>query len=191
MTDRIDIPAQEHGVIRIFAVNLPEAEVASMLRNMPPPATPTGDLPEVPAAAALLGWPDLDTRYAALFAIRDLTGVGLTGYLTEGLGLEEAQISPDHARLTALDGYVLIVMSRAFGGQPVALHLPAALTLIGTYREKAAPVIFEPLPAGGAQDAPQTKGRKPVSDAAMSGRIATIALLVLFLLTGLLVWMAG
>jgi hypothetical protein len=191
VTARLIIPADEHGTVRLLAVNLPEAQVAAMLHDAPQPVTLTGELPEVPAAADLLGWPDLDTRHTELFAVRDLTGFGLMGYLTEGLGLDEAQITPDRARLAALDGYVLILMSRAFRGQAVTVDLPGALTLIGTYRETAAPIRFEPLPAGGAQDAPATKGRKPVSDAAMSGRIATVALLVLFALTGLVIWMAG
>ncbi|OZB17046.1 MAG: hypothetical protein B7X55_06930 [Rhodobacterales bacterium 34-62-10] len=189
MTTTLTVPADEHRTIRVLAVNLPEAQVAAMLRDAPPAAP--GELPEIPAAAALLNWPALDTRHTALFAVRDLTGVGLTGYLTEGLGLEDAQIAPDRSRLAALDGYVLILLSRAFGGQAVTLDIPPALTLIGTYREKSAPVLFEPLPAGGAQDAPSGKMRKPVSDAAMSGRVAMAALAVMFALTALLVWMAG
>jgi hypothetical protein len=189
MTTTLTIPAEEHRKIRVFAINLPEAEVAAMLRAAPP--QPSDDLPETPAAATLLGWPTLDTRHAEVFAIRDLSGLGLPGYLSEGLGLEEDQIAPDRARLSALDGYVLIVMSRAFAGQGVTVEIPPHLTLIGTYQEKTAPLLFEPLPTGGAEDAPMTQGRKPVSDAAMSGRIATVALLVLFVLTGLMVWMAG
>ena len=191
MTATLTIPAEEHRTARLFAINLPEAEVAAMLRDTPQPATLTGALPETLAAATLLGWPDLDTRRAEVFAIRDLTGFGLMGYLTEGLGLDEAQIAPDRARLAALDGYVLILMSRAFRGQAVTLKLPQTLTLIGTYRETAAPVVFEPLPSGGAQDAPRTPTRKPVSDAAMSGRVAMAALAVMFALTALVVWMAG
>jgi hypothetical protein len=191
VTTTLTIAADEHRTARLFAVNLPEAQVAAMLRDTPQPATLTGELPEIPAAATLLGWPDLDTRHAELFAIRDLTGFGLMGYLTEGLGLDEAQIAPDRARLAALEGYVLILMSRAFSGQTVTLDVPPTLTLIGTYRETSAPVVFEPLPTGGAQEAPSGKTRKPVSDAAMSGRVATAALVVMFALTALVVWMAG
>jgi hypothetical protein len=190
VTTTLTIAADEHRTIRVFAVNLPESQVKAMLRDTPQPAPP-GALPQTPAAATLLGWPDLDTSHAELFAIRDLTGFGLMGYLTEGLGLDEAEIAPDRARLAALEGYVLILMSRAFGGQAVTLDVPPTLTLIGTYRETSAPVVFEPLPTGGAQDAPSGKTRKPVSDAAMSGRVAMAALAVMFALTALLVWMAG
>ena len=156
MTTRLSIPADESGVIRVFAVNLPEAEVAAMLRNttaqdMAQDQAASGHLPETPAAAHLLGWPDMDTRHAELFPIRDLTGLGLPGYLTEVLGLDEEQIAPDHARLAALEGYVLIVLSRAFAGQPAVIHIPQALTLIGTYREKAAPIRFDPLPGNAGQ----------------------------------------
>ena len=193
MTATLTVPAAERRTVRVFAVNLPEAQVSAMLRDTAPaaPDAPTGDLPAIPAAAELLGWPDLDTRHTELFPIRDLTGLGLPGYLAEGLGLDEATLAPDRARLAALEGYVLIVLSRAFGDRAVTLDLPPALTLIGTYPEKTAPLVFEPLPAGGAQEAPRTPARKSVSDAAMSGRIAMAALLVMFALTALVVWMAG
>ena len=189
MTARLTIPADDHRTVRVFAVNLPEAEVNAILRDTPP--GPPGALPQTPAAATLIGWPALDTSQTELFAIRDLTGRGLTGYLTEGLGLDEEAIAPDRTRLAALDGYILIVLSRAFAGQALTLDIPPALTLIGTYRETSAPIRFEPLPAGGAQDVPVTRPRKPVSNAAMSGRVAMAALVVMFLFTALLVWMAG
>ncbi len=191
MTGKLTVPAQESGVVRVFAVNLPPAQVAAVLRDTAAPPAQTGDLPETPAAATLLGWPGLDTRQTEVFAIADLTGLGLSGYLTEGLGLAPDQIAPDQPRLAALDGYVLILRSRAFRGQSLDLDLPQELTLIGTYHEASPPVQFEPLPDAGAQPAPQKPSRKPVSNAAMSGRIATAALLVLFVLTALVVWMAG
>lgn len=189
MTATLTIPAQEHRIVRLFAVNLPPAQVRAMLHDSPP-ASP-GERPAHPAAATLLGWPALDTRHTDLLATQDLSGLGLPGYLTEGLGLDETDITPDRARLAALEGYVLIVFSRAFGGQSVTLDLPATLTLIGTYREPGDPIRFDPLPTGGAAEVPNPKARKPVSDAAMSGRIAMAALAVLFALTALMVWMAG
>jgi hypothetical protein len=166
VSGKLTIPAQESRVTRLFAINLPEAQVAAMLRDQTDrTVSATGELPETPAAAALLGWPDLDTRQTELFAVRDLTGLGLPGYLVEGLGLPEEQINADKARLSALEGYVLIVLSRAFGGQDIDLELPAEVTLIGTYRERSAPVQFEPLPSAAARGtltgapAPQPAGQ--------------------------------
>lgn len=181
MSARLSIPADERRTIRVFAVNLPEPQVAAMLRDTPP--TAPGELPQVPAAATLLGWPDLDTRHTELFAIRDLTGLGLIGYLTEGLGLEEAEIAPDRPRLAALEGYVLIVLSRAFGGDPVTLDVPPALSLIGTYREKSAPVLFEPLPGTSGQGT--LTGKQAPEDKAGRARLlrlAALSALILMLL---------
>lgn len=190
MTGRLIIPADEHRVVRVFAVNLPEAQVTAMLRDAPTAAP--GDLPQVPAAADLLGWPGLDTRHTELFPIRDLTGLGLPGYLSEGLGLDEAEITPDRARLAALDGYILIVLSRAFDGEPVTLDLPAALTLIGTYREKSAPVLFEPLP-GTAGQGTLTGKTTPDDKAARARllRLAALSALILMLLAIALVAILG
>jgi hypothetical protein len=194
VTATLIIPAEEHRTVRVFAINLPEAEVAAMLRDAPTldTALTTGDLPQVPAAADLLGHPDLDTRHTELFGIRDLTGLGLTGYLTEGLGLEDAEIAPDRARLSALDGYVLIVLSRAFGGQAATLEIPPTLTLIGTYREKTAPVLFEPLPGLASLgeltglDIPEDKAAK-----ARLLRLAALSALLLMLLAIALVAIIG
>ena len=183
MTARLSIPAEERGVVRVFAVNLPEMQVATMLREAEAPATEIGELPEVPAAADLLGWPDLDTRHTELFAVKDLTGLGLSGYLTEGLGLEEDQIAPDHARLSALDGYVLLVLSRAFRGQDVTVHVPEALTLIGSYKEKFAPVTFEPLPgATGQATLTGPAPAQPPDQARRILRVAALTALILMLL---------
>lgn len=181
MTTPLTIPPHEHRTVRVFAVNLPESQVTAMLRDTPPAAA--GELAQTPAAATLLGWPDLDTRHTELFAIRDLTGLGLPGYLTEGLGLDESDIAADRARLSALDGYVLIVLSRAFDGQAVTLDLPPALTLIGTYREKSDPVTFEPLP--GAADQGTLTGKAGPADKTGRGRLlrlAALSALILMLL---------
>ena len=183
MSESIVIAPQEHGIVRVFAVNLPDAEVAALLRSAPPPEAAPGDLPQTPAAAELLGLSGLDTRHTELFAIRDLTGLGLGGYLTEGLGLKEAQVAADRARLAALDGHVLIVLSRAFQGQGAVLPPSPKLTLIGSYREDAAPVIYEPLPSQAARG---VTGGAPIAPAAAtqgrSLRIASLAALILALL---------
>lgn len=181
MTARLGIPATERGIVRVFAVNLPEAQVAAMLDDgLVDGDLPPGERRELPAAADLLGWPALDTRHAELFAVKDLTGLGLPTYLTEGLGLEEDQLAPDHARLSALEGYVLIVLSRAFGGQDVTLHVPDALTLISTYKEKFAPVTFEPLPGTAGQAA--LAGRPSIRAPDQSRRILRVAALTALIL---------
>ena len=218
MTARLTIPAEEHRTVRLFAVNLPEAQVTAMLRDTPP--APPGELPQVPAAATLLDWPALDTRHTELFAIRDLTGLGLTGYLTEGLGLDEAEIAADRPRLAALEGYVLIVLSHAFArakidaGKPGQIVLVGSLAgmaatagsrmynatkfglrgfaLIGTYREKSAPVLFEPLP-GTAGQGTLTGKPAPADKVARARllRLAALSALILMLLAIALVAVLG
>ena len=194
MSARLTIPAGEAGIIRVFAVNLPEAEVADMLRDSPAQQmAASGELPEPPAAAALLGRSDMDTRHAELIAIRDLTGLGLPGYLSEGLGLEADQIAPDHARLSALEGYVLIVLSRAFGAQAVEIALPSALTLIGTYRETSPPIRFDPLPGNagrGALTGPPA-GASPDQTRRMLRVAALVALILVLVAIGLVAILGG
>jgi len=82
--------------------------------------------------------------------------------------------------------------SGAFIDNPVHLHQDGSLFLISTLKEQGANVVFEPLPnpdpVAAIESPPQ---KKRPSDAAMSGRVATVALLVMALLVGLMIWIAG
>jgi len=178
MTEKIGIKPTEHGVVRVFTVDLPEDEIDSFNRR-------NGNWPLQRA----LGAETLDSDHVELFAVSDLAGLGLSGYLEEGHGVAEETLSDLRGRLDALTGHVLTVPSRAFGGQGQTLTPTHPLRLVATLDERAEPVSFAPLPSEGAKG---TTGGKPApSNAAMSGRIASIALLVLFLLVAIMIWIAA
>ena len=102
-------------------------------------------------SAELLGDPDIDPAFVEIFDLADLSGVGFAGYLTDGLGVPEATLTADRARLDALTGPVLILLSKALHGRAGTLTLDPRLTPIGTYAEVRPPVHFEPLPTAAAQ----------------------------------------
>lgn len=131
----LTIPAHDRDGVRVFTAKLTADDLHRDKARL---------------AADLLGDPDLDPAYVEIFDLADLSGVGLSGYLTEGLGVPEAAIS-DPARLDALTGPVLILLSKALHGREVTLTPDPRLTLIGTYAEELPPVHFEPLPAAAAQ----------------------------------------
>ncbi|MCV3270671.1 hypothetical protein [Roseobacter sinensis] len=125
MSTTIEIPPNERGVIRVFAINAPPDEIKDQLASMPKP-----DL-----ARQLLNSPHLDTTSVEIFPVSDLTGMGLTAYLTEGYAVEENALATDRAKLDALAGYVLLLFSESFKGASATLSPSAELTLIGSYRE--------------------------------------------------------
>ncbi|HLQ19721.1 MAG TPA: hypothetical protein VK146_12155 [Tabrizicola sp.] len=135
---KLTIPAHDRLGVRIFAAKL---TVEDLQRD------------KARLAATLLGDPDLDPAYIEIFDVADLSGVGLSGYLAEGLGVPEAALSRDAARLDALKGPVLILLSRALHGREVTLTLDPRLTPVATYAEDRPPVHFEPLPTAAAQGA--------------------------------------
>ena len=176
MSDTFQVTQGERGLVRLFAVDLPRNEV--------------DDLREADLARAL-GIETVDVDQIDLFSTDDLKGLGLVAYMIEGLGIAETELAGDRARLEALTGVILVVRSAAFKGQYTVLTAQAPLRWIGTYAEESSPVQFEPLPAGGAKGEVTPKAKKPPSDAAMSGRVAMLALLVIFALTALIVWVAA
>ncbi|WP_299624953.1 hypothetical protein [uncultured Tateyamaria sp.] len=180
MTQTLDIPANERGVIRLFALSMTDAEAKTLKDN------PT-------AISAALGG-DLDTEFVEVFPLSDLEGVGILSYLSEGNAVPEDQLTPDRAKLEKLGGWVLIVFSQAFGDAATTLAPQPALTLIGTYGETRIDYrATETVTSEAAKPftaPPETVKKKP-SDAAMSGRIATIALIVLGLLTWAMIWISG
>lgn len=180
MTQTIDIPPNERGAIRVFALSLTDTE-AKALKSDPA------------AVNAALG-AEIDTEQVEIFPISDLEGIGLAGYLTEGNAVPPAQLVPDRAKIDKLSGWVLIVFSRAFGDAAMTLTPAPALTLIGTYGET--PIDYRATETVTSEAAkpftapPETVKKRP-SDAAMSGRVATVALIVMFALTGIVIWIAG
>ena len=176
----LDISAHERGVIRVFTLSMTEAE-ATALRDDPA------------AIDAALG-ADVNADFVEVFPISDLEDIGLLGYLSSGNAVPTEQLAPDRRKLEQLSGWVLLVFSQAFSDQAATLTPVPTLTLIGTYGE-ARPDwrATETLTSEAAKPftAPSETVKKGPSDAAMSGRIATLALIVMFALTGLVIWIAG
>ncbi|MFD0859823.1 FHA domain-containing protein [Roseovarius aquimarinus] len=184
MSDRIEIKATETGVVRVFSVDIPADRIGGFTAR-------NGSWPLREA----LGAEALDPAHVEVFDAADLAGVGLAGYLAEGHAIPDDQIEPMRARLAAQEGVLMVVTSRAFQGTAQTLRPRAPLSLVGTFFEPQDPVTFGALPDASARvpeaapDAPPA--RKAPSDAAMSGRVATIVLLVLALLVALMVWIAA
>ncbi len=121
----IEIPATEHGVLRLFALDM-RPEQAAFLRDEPG------------ALAQILGVADLDMAQADLFAVSDLEEMGVIGYLHDGCGVTLADLEPDRDRLQALEGQMLLLRSRAFGGTDTRLTPASQVSLVATYSEAAA-----------------------------------------------------
>lgn len=179
MSDRMQVSATEAGLVRVFAIDLPPDGIAGFTDP---------DSPDIATIRDALGAVVLSPDHVDLVRLADLGALGLDGYLTEGLGVAADEIAPDRARLRALTGYVLVLPSRAFAGTAQVLTPRAPLRWIGTYAEPQAQSDFTPLRSEGAKGAPLKRGP---SDAAISGRVAAVALLVLFLLVAIMVWIAA
>ena len=166
----LNIPANDHGALYVLAYSGPAGDDLTPDMIMGPVAL-NADFVDVitPAQRAAVPLPDL---------IRQ-------GY---DMPLTPAQ----DAMLRQVQGTVLLVMSRAFGGEAHQIDLPAGTTLVTVLRETPVMTASDKLTsaagAGELTGAP-TKPRK--SDARMSGMVATIALLVMFALVGLMVWVGG
>lgn len=172
MKTPLTLPAHESNVIRVFAINKPVAEVALALETLPKP-----DL-----ARQLLGNPHLDTARAEIFPVSDLTGMGLAGYLVEGYAAQEAHISPDRAKLDALEGYVLLLFSNNSTGTSTTLNPGSNLTLIGTYSEYQPPTGTGAITSDSAKPysgTPGTPHAPPKRSAYRSLMIVLACLLIL------------
>lgn len=177
MTAPIPIDQTERDAIRVFAINQPATDVAAALKAQPP-----ADL-----ARHLLNNPHLNTASTEIFPVADLTGMGLGRYLIEGYAVDEAEIAPDHAKLDALEGYVLLLFSDSFAGIDGALTPGPDLTLIGTYTEYRPAQKSAPLRAQSAKPysgAPGVTAPSPTRGSAGSA----LVVLAMIALLGLGLW---
>ena len=166
----LTIPANDHGALYVLAY--------------------TGPASDALTAATIIGPVALNMDFVDLITPDRRATVPLPDLIRQGydMPLTPAQ----DAMLRHVQGTVLLVMSRALGGQAQQIDLPAGTTLVTVLRETpvmAAPEKLTSASGAGELPGPPVKPRK--SDARMSGMIATAALLVMFALVGLMVWVGG
>ncbi|MCG6903872.1 MAG: hypothetical protein LJE68_14455 [Rhodobacter sp.] len=163
----LHVTANEREVVRVFTF-------------------PADDAADTVPLGAMLGADPLDMAHVESFHSRDLAGVGLPGYLTDGLGIDPADIADDLARLKAADGQIVILHSKAFCGVTQTLAPVPPLTHLGTYR-LIPPEIAAPLPPAigsgtipAARVAPGTGAGAPrLAGAAMLSLVVVAAVVVL------------
>jgi hypothetical protein len=170
----VRIAKSEQGVIRVFAISRPMAEMARALRQQP----------KAVLASAMLGH-DVSDEDIELFAIADLAGIGLPRYLTEGYDVDAEALRADRTRLEALDGYVLLLHSGAARAGDVILSPSPELTLIGTYTE---PKPSHSAPPVAVEAAMPYSGLKPASGAQHRTRVGSALTAAAVLLALLLIW---
>lgn len=120
MSDLI-VVTHEHGVLRLFTLDM-RPEEAKFLR-------------EPGAIDQVLGVTDLDPAQIDIFPVSDLEDLGLYGYLSEGGGVSVDQLNRNE--LEAIEGWVVVLRSAAFGGRAVELRPDPRLHLVGLFTEEA------------------------------------------------------
>ncbi|MFN4131104.1 MAG: hypothetical protein ACK4GC_15010, partial [Paracoccaceae bacterium] len=101
----------------------------------------------------------------------------------------EASLAPDTATLDALRGPLLLVFRPALGHGHISPRPP--LRLIGRYDEVQSPARIGLGGYDAAADSIDLPVKKRPSDAAMSGRVATVVLILLAIFVTLFIWGAG
>jgi len=179
MSEQMQIKAQEHGLIRVFAVDLATEEIATFSEQ-----SDAGW-----ALKEALGATQLNSAYVELFDVADLDDLGLTGYMRQGLGVMASDIAEMRSQIDTLTGPVLIILSKAFDGQPQSLSPKAPLRWIGTFREEAANVQFKPIQSEAAKGTLAPPASARTTNPHLTLIAAILALPVIIGLLGLLIWL--
>ncbi len=172
----IQIPENDFGQIRVFATDGP----------LPKPVldkTPDG-------LRQLLGTDALDPTFIDIVKVDDLGPMQLSDYITQGYDM----LTADHdlAAVNGIEGFAILILSSAARGQAVTLKPADGVRHITTYVPDARLTPVEPLTAKSAEGVIGDPPAKPAkSDARIGGMIAMYALIAMFLLVGLMIWVAG
>lgn len=182
--DPLHVDPAEHEVVRVFAVDLPEDEVAAFTAPRTNGTT---------ALQSALGTTTLIPAHVESFAASDMAGLGLAGYLVEGLGLDPTDIEADRSRLNDTRAHIVIVHSAAFDGTQQQLTPKPPLRHLGTYRQIQTEQRLVPLPGqpmdpmtppspqlGPAPRHPLPKARGLIGLLAAAG----VVLLIVYLIAG-------
>ncbi|MCV6595538.1 MAG: hypothetical protein OIF40_00450 [Mangrovicoccus sp.] len=189
--DPLQVSADEAQAMRLFALeenSRPEAQLIE--------AASQGNAALTEIAGQLLGNQLLDPAWIELIDRKDVEPMGgLEAYLKAGYDPPEEALAALRPALATAPKRMLLVLSRAFGGQAaslaprIGLTPLAAVSLIHT-PEAASPMMADE-PAPGPAEPPSAPVKPRKSDARVSGMIAMAALLAAGALTMLMVWIGG
>lgn len=171
----INVPANDHDAIYVLQLVRPAPEGLEEKTDA--------------AMMAVLGKVVVNNNYVDAITPGMLTDMTLPDLIRNGYDMPVSEI--DAEKMRGLLGSVVLVMSAAFGGTAMTIDLPADVRLVTTLRDTPHMHAPQPIVSDSAKGIISQTGKKPVSDAAMSGRIATIVLLGLFLLVAIMIWIAG
>lgn len=159
----IEVPANETGVVRIFAVNgdsRGSGAAQSFLSRLE--QDPQVIAAEAARLQAMLGVDVIDPTYTETFAVKDIADLGLSRYIATAMDVPMEALAPDRGRLDALEGEVLIVLSRALGYKAQTLRPGPDLTFIGAYEMADVP-LTGPVPAPPPEPMPAPPPSEPES----------------------------
>ena len=160
----LNVAPHERGVLRLFTLDM-RPEEAKFLR-------------EPGAAEQALGVENLDHEQIEVFPVSDLEELGLYGYLTEGCGIPEDQLN--RAELEAIEGWVMVLRSKAFGDQALELSPDARVALAGLFTEESTNWTGTPIEAESAK--PFSAPPSGASDSGDQARRIGSAMFVLMLI---------
>ena len=183
MSEQMKVSQHEHGLVRIFAIDLPAEEIDGFRTR-----SVTEDDDRWPLRDAL-GATYLDEDFIEVFDVADLEDLGLHGYMRQGLGISEADLADMKPQINAISAHVLVVLSNAFDGFEQSLNAKTPLRWIGTFKEETAPVQFKPLTSNAARgsvaDTPPQKTNNPH----LTLLAAIVALPIVIAILALLAWL--
>lgn len=136
MSTEMQINASEHGVVRLFAIDLPAPEALAFGIN---------------AVGAALGDVTLDADHVDLINLDDLDDLGLDGYLIHGLGVTKSEVVQLRPQIRALSGHVVLIRSAAFSGKPTTLTPRKPLRWIASFGEVPLDLTSKPLSSEAAK----------------------------------------
>lgn len=144
-------PHLTRNPVWVFTLDLPAEALG-------PYSAPT-ETPDAPEAAEnwplreALGWDGpLDPAFVDVFPAERVAGLGLTNYLTEGLGVQPDSLGPDRSRLNALIGGLVLITPRAVEGGQGTFAPTAPLRFVGAYP------VERGAPAGPTLQTPSARG---------------------------------
>lgn len=172
----LTIPNTDHGKIRVFSVS---GAAADLFTN------------KIEGLVACFGSAPLNPDFVDIIKLDDLGEMTLIDYINEGYDVELD--AADRAALSKTDNIVVLIMSRAHEGAEVELVLGDSvrhLTTLGRGARMTVAASLESDAATGVTSGPQG-GKPPKSDARIGGMVATLALLIMFALVAVMVWVGG